>query len=362
MLTPNQPYLPIQPVNKPILCSPYEEPTEHLVYDRATGEPSRMSSRRPASYWYKTQRTGSVQGELFAEEERDDLPLVNALREDVKRWRQANYENTTPVTKQLLAYWTRTDRARRLFFCQREAVETIIYLTELWASGRRTRWNPTFDVDDYRRLLTGEKPSFVTHMRGNTFPTLVDTPHELGLPPLTRYGCKMATGSGKTVVMAMLIAWAFCNRGRVPGDERFPSAALVVCPNLTIKERLQVLRPDNQDGTYYDEFDLVPSQLRPLLNAGRVLVTNWHRFAPESPHSECGRSYIVVNKGEESPEAFARRVLGDLYDRAPIMVLNDEAHHAYRPAPVEETARLSAAEKAEREEATVWIAGLDRIN
>jgi type III restriction enzyme len=362
MLMPNQPYLPIQPVNKPILCSPYEEPTKHWVYDRATGEPARMSLRRPASYWYKTQRTGSMQGELFAEEERDDLPLVNALREDVKRWRQANYENATPVTKQLLAYWTRLDRARRLFFCQREAVETIIYLTEIWASGRRTRWNPTLDVDDYHRLLTGEKPSSVTQTRGNTFPTLVDTPHELGLPPLTRYGCKMATGSGKTVVMAMLIAWAFCNRGRVPGDERFPSAALVVCPNLTIKERLQVLRPDNEDGTYYDEFDLVPSQLRPLLNAGKVLVTNWHRFAPESPHSEGGRSYVVVNKGEESPEAFARRVLGDLYDRAPIMVLNDEAHHAYRPAPVEETARLSATEKAEREEATVWIAGLDRIN
>ncbi len=276
MLTPNQPYLPIQPVNKPILCSPYEEPSEHWVYDRATGEPSRMSGRRPASYWYKTQRTGSAQAELFAEEERDDLPLVNALREDVKRWRQANYENATPVTKQLLTYWTRTDRARRLFFCQREAVETIIYLTEIWASGRRTRWNPTFDVDDYRRLLTGEKPSFVTQTRGNTFPTLVDTPHELGLPSLTRYGCKMATGSGKTVVMAMLIAWALCNRGRVPADDRFPSAALVVCPNLTIKERLQVLRPDNQDGTYYDEFDLVPSQLRPLLSAGKVLVTNWH--------------------------------------------------------------------------------------
>ncbi|HEX9868092.1 MAG TPA: DEAD/DEAH box helicase family protein [Candidatus Tectomicrobia bacterium] len=362
MLTPNQPYLPIQPVNKPILCSPYEEPTEHWVYDRATGEPSRMSPRRPASYWYKTQRTGSAQAELFAEEERDDLPLVNALREDVKRWRQANYESATPVTKQLLAYWTRPDRGRRLFFCQREAVETIIYLTEIWASGRKTRWNPKLDVDDYRRLLKGEKPSFVTHTRGNRFPTLVDTPHEPGLPPLTRYGCKMATGSGKTVVMAMLIAWAFCNRGRVPGDERFPSAALVVCPNLTIKERLQVLRPDNQEGTYYDEFDLVPSQLRPLLNAGTVLVTNWHRFAPESPHSEGGRSYVVVNKGEESPEAFARRVLDDLYDRAPIMVLNDEAHHAYRPAPVEETAQLSAAEKAEREEATVWIAGIDRIN
>ena len=165
---------------------------------------------------------------------------------------------------------------------------------------------------------------------------MIDKPNEPGLSPLTRYGCKMATGSGKTVVMAMLLAWAFCNRGQVPSDERFPSAALVVCPNLTIKERLQVLRPDNKESTYYDEFDLVPSQLRPFINAGKVLVTNWHQFAPESPHSEGGKSYVVVDKGEESPDAFARRILGDLYDRAPIMVLNDEAHHAYRPAPVRE--------------------------
>jgi type III restriction enzyme len=148
----------------------------------------------------------------------------------------------------------------------------------------------------------------------------------------------------------------------VPGDERFASAALVVCPNLTIKERLQVLRPDNQSGTYYDEFDLVPSQLRPLINQGKILVTNWHQFAPESPHSEGGKSYAVVNKGEESPEAFALRILGDLHGRTPIMVFNDEAHHAYRPAPVEEGSNLTAAEKAEREEATVWITGLDKIN
>lgn len=82
--------LPIQPVNKPILCSPYEEPTEHWVYDTATGEASQMPGRRPGSYWYKTQRTGSAQQQLFAEEERDDLPLVNTLRDDVRRWRQAN--------------------------------------------------------------------------------------------------------------------------------------------------------------------------------------------------------------------------------------------------------------------------------
>src|SRR3990172_11513325 len=105
MPTNGQQEIPIQPVDKPILCSPYEEPTEHWVYNSTTGEPSKTPGRRPASYWYKTQRTGSAQTQLFAEEERDDLPLVNLLREDVRRWRQANYEGATPVTKQLFAYW-----------------------------------------------------------------------------------------------------------------------------------------------------------------------------------------------------------------------------------------------------------------
>ena len=138
-----------------------------------------------------------------------------------------------------------------------------------------------------------------------------------------------------------------------------PLAALIVCPNLTIKERLQVLRPESPDN-YYDAFELIPTKLRPLLNKGKVLVTNWHQFAPESAHSEGGQSYAVVNKGEETPDAFAKRVLGELHERAPIMVLNDEGHHAYRPAPADE--RLSADIKKEREEATVWISGLDTIN
>lgn len=362
MPVPNQTEIPIQPVEKPILCNPYEAPHAHWRYDTQTGQASRVPERRPASYWYKTQRTGSAQLSLLAEEERDDLPLVNLLRDDVRRWRESRYENATPVTKQLLAHWLREDRPRRLFFCQREAVETAIYLTEILASGKRPRWNPRLSAEDYGKLCQGEKPGFLGEDARTVYPTLLDTPNDPGFPPLMRYGCKMATGSGKTVVMAMLIAWAFCNRGRVPGDHRFPAAALVVCPNLTVKERLQVLRPDNSDGTYYDQFDLVPSQLRPLINTGRVLVTNWHAFAPESPHSEGGVSYAVVNKGEESPEAFARRVLGDLYDRAPVMVLNDEAHHAYRPAPIEGETRLTAEEKAEREEATVWVSGLDRIN
>ena len=333
--------IPIQPVEQPILCNPYKEPDAHWVYDTDTGEATKRPERREAGYWYKTQRTGTEQLRMrfIQEEQRDDLPLVNALRDDVRRWREANYRNATRVTRELLRHWEREDKERRLFFCQREAVETIIYIAEILKGGKKPGFNPQFTKADLAKL--------------------VDPPNTPDIPDLIRYGCKMATGSGKTVVMAMLIAWAFCNRGKVPSDERFPAAALVVCPNLTIKERLQVLRPEFPDN-YYDAFELIPTKLRPLLNKGKVLVTNWHQFAPESEHSEGGQSYAVVNKGEETPDAFAKRVLGELHERAPIMVLNDEGHHAYRPAPPDE--KLSADEKKEREEATVWIEGLDTIN
>ena len=331
--------IPIQPVEQPILCSPYDEPNRHWIYDTNTGEAVKNPGRREAGYWYKTQRTGSVQLSLFQEEERDDLPLVNALRADVKRWRETNYRNATVVTRELLRHWTRDDLLRRLFFCQREAVETIIYLVEIRQGGKRLGFNPTFTDEDFGKL--------------------VDTPNEPDFADLIRFGCKMATGSGKTVVMAMLIAWAFCNRGKVPSDARFPAAALVVCPNLTIKKRLQVLRPEDTDN-YYEAFELIPTKLRPLLNSGKVLVTNWHQFAPESEQYEGGQTYAVVNKGEETPDAFAKRALGELYDRAPIMVLNDEGHHAYRPAPT--TERLSADVKEERRGATVWVSGLDKFN
>ncbi len=336
---------PMQPVGEAILCTPYEEPVEYWQYDLDTGEPSRVPGRRPAGHWFRSERTQDPQqGRLFTEENWEELPHVNRLREDVKRWRSSGYRNATNVTRQLLRHWRREDRIRRLFFCQLEAVETIIYLAEIRMGGKRTAFRPRFADEDIAKL--------------------VDAPPDAGLPALTRLGCKMATGSGKTVVMAMLIAWAFCNRGQLPSDVRFPSAALVVCPNLTIRERLQVLRPDNSSN-YYSDFDLVPTRMRRFLQNGRVLVTNWHRFAPESEHADGGRSYRVVNKGPESADAFSRRVLGDLYGRGAVMVLNDEGHHAYRPRQAE-TKGLSADERKEakiqNEEATVWVQGLDRIN
>jgi hypothetical protein len=211
------------------------------------------------------------------------------------------------------------------------------------------------------------------------FPKLIDVPLDPGLLPLRRLGCKMATGSGKTVVMAMLVSWAFCNRGVNPSSRGYPNAVLVCCPNLTVKERLQVLRPDSPDN-YYAAFDLVPVDLRPHLQGGKVLVENWHRFAPESEHKERDKSYAVVNKGPETPETLARRVLGDLYERLPIMVLNDEGHHCWRPAPAGTpipdegqpkkgkkamdgvTAEEKAALEDEADEARVWLQGLDWIN
>jgi len=337
--------IPIQPVDNPIICNPYEEPTQHWVYDTVTGEAEKLRRRRPASYWYKTKKVGTEQQQFsfIAEEQRDDLPLINALRKDVAHWRKLKYEGATTVTKELLRFWAREDRWRRLFFCQMEAIETIIYLAEIRMGGKKPRFTPAFTGEDLEKL--------------------VDTPSDAGLIPLTRFGCKMATGAGKTVVMAMLIAWAFCNRGKVSSDERFPSAVLVVCPNLTIKERLQVLRPDNKDN-YYAEFDLVPTTMRPLMQSGKVLVTNWHQFAPESEHVEGGKSYQVVDKGSEDPNTFARRFLGELHDRAPLMVLNDEGHHAYRPAPLADklTGDEAKTVKSDREIATVWVSGLDKIN
>ena len=329
----DQQEIPIQPVDEPILCSAYTEPTKHWVYDQNTGRPSQMPGRRPAGYWVGEQGTSGEQLELSItrEEGWSTLPIVNKLRSDVKRWRESEYRNATNVTRQLLRYWQREGRQRPLFFCQLEAVETVIYLAEIRTAKHRLGFKPEFEDEDLKQIRDAE---------------------------LIRYGSKMATGSGKTVVMAMLIAWAFCNRGKVRSDTRFPSAVLAVCPNLTIKERLQVLRPDAPDN-YYDAFDLVPPTLKAFLRRGKVKITNWHQLELASGNTENGTSHKVVDKGEETAEAYTERVLGELAGRGEIMVLNDEGHHAYRP--LESSVRLNREQQEEQQTATVWIQALDRI-
>jgi type III restriction enzyme len=305
-------------VDNPILNSPFEEPTRYWAYEE--GQPVLKEGRRPAGYYLKARTRGSQMALL--EEEFTPLELVNTIRERVKAWREKGYPGVTPITRQLLNHWNNPERERKLFFCQREATETLIWLVE---------------------ASPAEKQGIVI-------------PKDNGL---TRYACKMATGSGKTVVMGMVIAWQVLNKLANPQDRRFSDAVLIVCPNLTIRERLQVLLPWHK-GNYYETFGLVPRGMMERLQQGKFEITNWHLFQPKDD----SRSRGVVQRGVESDTAFCRRVLRELGSKQNLLVINDEAHHAYRPAPLPDELReqLSPEEIAEREEATVWVSGLDKIN
>jgi type III restriction enzyme len=362
--------IPIQPVERPILCSPYKEPHQHWKYDTVTGAAHKEPGRRLASYWYKTERTGSAQMSLLAQEQQDDLPLPNLLREDVRRWRDAAYRGATLATRELLQHWASPDRTRPLFFGQMEAVETLIYLAEIRFTGRtaRLKFSPKVTQDDLTRLLTGLRPgpAFGLKDTAEFFPALIDQPSDPALQPLRRLCTKLATGSGKTLVAAMLITWAFVNRGINPASREYPDVVLVCAPNLTVKERLAVLRPDAV-GNYYDAFELVPKKHRAHINRGTVVIENWHRFAPESPHKEGNKTYAVVDKGEETPIDLLRRIMRETPDRLPILVINDEGHHCWRPGPGAPNGDgLTGDDRTEIEEnireATVWVEGLDRLN
>lgn len=362
----------------PILCGPFEEPNKHWEWNRDNRLVKR-EWRRPSGYFYKTERTGTAQLRLEgigeSSEKWDELQLPNLLREDVRAWRDSGYKNPSPTvtTRRLLEHWfephldnnpdaaSKRKRERRFFFCQREAVETLIYLAELRLGGARGTRGLNLGQDDLERLLRGEKPNFHSSETAYQFPTLADFPADRKRFPLElrRAVCKMATGSGKTVVMAMLIAWSLCNSAYTPHSEVFPSVALVCAPNLTVKERLQVLRP-GIPGNYYETFDIVPDDLMTALKRGCVVVENWHSFAPRDGHEEGGVRSRVVNKGVEGPEEVARRVLGEAFGRWPLLVFNDEGHHAWRPAPP--LKGEGKADKDEEEEATVWTTGLDIIN
>jgi type III restriction enzyme len=317
-------------VDNPILNSPFEEPSRYWAYEE--GQAVIKEGRRPAGFYLKA-RTRGPQTALL-KEEFVPLELVNTIRKRVKDWRERGYAGVTPITRQLLNHWNNPERERKLFFCQREVAETLIWLVEASPAEKQGIAIPTDEPNDAESRAKGYKA-------------------------LTRYACKMATGSGKTVVMGMVIAWQVLNKLANPQDRRFSDAVLIVCPNLTIKERLQVLLP-SKPGNYYEKFDLVQRGMLERLRQGRFQVTNWHLFKPKDD----SRSKSVVQRGPESDGAFCRRVLRELGHKQNILVVNDEAHHAYRPAPLPDELRqqLSLEEIAEREEATQWVSGLDRIH
>jgi len=304
--------------NHLIICNPYEKPNQHLKYIRELRRFELVESRRPAGYVVASEYSDSFDdpGHFI------ELPLVNKIRERVDKWRESEYPGISSITRDLLNYWKNKERETKLFFCQLEAIETLIWLIEA----------PEIDKQGIEILGDGS--------------------------PFQRLCSKMATGSGKTVVMAMLIAWQILNKVTYPKDLKFSKHILIVAPGLTVKSRLQVLNPSDENN-YYQQFDLIPSGMYDKLRQGKIKIINWHTLSPLDPNA----GPKVVKKGEESDEAFARRVLDEFSKVRNIIVINDEAHHAWRINPEARGKYLRKRDlKDSAEEATIWIDGLDRIN
>ena len=300
----------------PIINNAFTEPNRYWHFSGMT--PELREGRRTAGYL-----APSPDGQLKITDEVIPLEVVNDLRSRVRKWRSDGYPAATSITRDLFNHWfddSRIASASRPFFCQQEAIETIAFLTE---------------APEHLKV-------------GATVPSSGEA--------YTRWAVKMATGTGKTIVMALTIVWSGLNRSANPLDSRFADQVLVIAPNLTVRDRLtgsDGIDPAHPESAY-ETFGLVPPQYAALLGQVRVQVMNWHGL---SPREDPKRS--VVKRGRESDAGFCRRVLTGLKDNGRVLVLNDEAHHAYR-FPADLTARGLEAE--ELREATIWIDGLERIH
>lgn len=336
-------------LSNPIISSPYEAPGGHFEIgpNGPTGRllPGRRASESfiPLPVSRKGKRAPQASFDFDATgERREKNTLINDIRREVERWRASNWNGVTPYTRKLLAHWAPgPHRDDPVLFCQREAAETAIYLAEV--AGRH-------GTADHRRRLEPEN--------------LV---HNDGLP---RVGLKMATGTGKTVVMAMLIAWQTVNKVFTPKDARFAKRFLVVTPGITIRDRLGVLHPEREDN-YYKERDLIPTDLWAALLQAQIEIVNYHAFLPRDAKEIQGvasntRKLLRAGKPEvvdafrETPDMVAARVLRQLgIGKGEIVVLNDEAHHCYQDKLLEHPDDEADKEDKDRNrDARVWFRGL----
>ncbi|MBS1775360.1 MAG: DEAD/DEAH box helicase family protein [Bacteroidetes bacterium] len=306
-------------INKLIINSPYVEPQQYWEYIRDTREFILKEGRRPAGYVVASESSKSFDDPgTFIE-----IDLVNTIRPRIKKWREDGYPGVTGITKRLLQHWQDPEerKDRRFFFCQLEAIETLIWLTEA----------PEADK------------------------TGIEIPGDGG--EFSRWCNKMATGSGKTIVMSMLIAWNVLNKVANGKDTRFSKNVLIVAPGLTVRNRLSVLNPTDPEN-YYEEFNIVPSGLMDSLRQGKIKIINWHGLAWQT-EEKIAKKKSVDKRGAKSDEAYVKEVLGDMANASNIIVINDEAHHAWR-IPAE--SKIKGVKKEDIEESTVWVGGLDRIN
>ena len=357
----------------PILNSPYERPGRHWEFD-SSGQPTQLTieTRRRAEFITpipkpKKRKSAAAQAQMVFDEGKgisskdqqyDPTSIINEVRGYVDTWRNLpnpSQWQVTPETQRLLQHWRHHKfTGVRPFFCQVEAVETAIWLTEvapLSTAGKR----------------------LLEH--------LASANHDAN-PALNRLALKLATGAGKTTVMAMLIAWQTINAVRRPGSKNFTRGFLIVAPGLTIKDRLRVLQPNDPD-SYFATRELVPHDMLEDLNRAKIVITNYHAFKLREriEISKGGRQLLKGRTGEdiktvENAGQMIQRVMPDLMGMKDVMVINDEAHHCYREKPSgsqeftdekgnpltgDELKDAKARAKKDNEAARLWITGLETV-
>jgi type III restriction enzyme len=347
----------------PILNSPYAYPVRHWELDEQ-GQPTQriLERRRRAEFITPIpkprKRKGSTQQKQFvfdegkglstAAQQYDPTSIINELRQLVDQWRELPHPNqwqVNPETVRLLQHWRHHPFGSvRPFFCQVEAVETAVWLTEVAPQSPRGK-------------------RIIDH--------LIATNKESN-PDLMRLALKLATGAGKTTVMAMLIVWQTVNAVRHPQSNRFTRGFLIVTPGLTIKDRLRVLQPNDPD-SYYASRELVPPDMQDDVYRAKIVITNYHAFKLREriDLSKGGRSLLQGRGPElntlETEGQMLQRVMPDLMGLKNILVLNDEAHHCYREKPAtDDEEELKGEERKEAEKnneaARLWISGLEAVN
>lgn len=347
----------------PIINSPYEYPAHHWELDEA-GQPTgaMLDGRRPASFVTPVpapRKVGRGQRELdldaLSDESQryDPRPIINELRIQVDRWRaipDTAHWHVTPETARLLQHWRKYKfESVRPFFCQVEAAETVIWLTEV---------APHAGKDGQR---------FLKHLAAAN----LDAVGGDETRALNRLALKLATGAGKTTVMAMLIAWQTINAVRYASSKRFTRGFLIVTPGITIRDRLRVLQPSDPD-SYYRTRELVPTDLVGEMGKAKVVITNFHGFKPrETMQVSKGGRALLQGRGDpistlESDGQMLQRVCPELMAMKQVMVINDEAHHCYREKPASpEEQELKGDDRKEaeqhREAARVWISGIEAV-
>ena len=347
----------------PVLNSPYAYPARHWELDDQ-GQPTQqiIESRRRAEFITPIpkprKRKGSdAQQQLVFDEGKGlstsaqqyerTAAMINAVRQQVDQWRSLPHPNqwqVTPETARLLQHWRQHQFSNiRPFFCQVEAVETAIWLTEVAPN-------------------TGRGKAFLEH--------LANANHDAN-PELMRLALKLATGAGKTTVMAMLIAWQTINAVRRPNSKTFTRGFLIVAPGLTIRDRLRVLQPNDPD-SYYASRELIPSDMLGDLERAKIVITNYHAFKlRERLELSRGGRALLQGRGEalhtlETEGQMLQRVMPELMGMKNILVINDEAHHCYREKPdADDDSDLKGDDRQEAEKnneaARVWISGLEVV-